>query len=529
MVDSFQIFASDTGADAFTVIEHNTDPSVREHKNEIIKSTEELFIKYFVRCSGQNHTIYSDTLSFSSIREAVELDTIQVLPDGQVSLSWQKIPTEGMTYIVKSIIDESSHEISGSLQTNSYTDSRKLANHEKVFYSISAYNSCRYNLPEPDEFYHTSFLTGQWTQCSGKINFEFEPFSSWRATTASRHLMVLKEGKLADSVELGAEFETFSYDRLQNNTEYEFYVREISHSKRSQVAISNHIKIHTDFYDPIRWITIHHIDIDENDNATVTWETNPHLPKHPFHIHAGGEVIPVENTSLSILEPQKKYQITIPSFAPDEKEYALSLQDSCGNEIISLPKKPLVTQGNLSGGLDLNIQWSDIGDQEWLINRYHIFYKNNGSFSQLSSVSGSNFQYHHLFEESNPVDSLCYYIEAEGDLYFPDKDSTTTTKIRSNTICLYGETTISIPNAFHADGDKVFKPIIAPRSNIRHYTLTIFDRYGNIIFKTHDIEEGWRGTVDKRKGFTDTYVVFVELEINNGEKWKESGSLLLFH
>lgn len=529
-VDSFQIHIKNSDSDPFTVIENNTDPSVREYRNEIIKSSEELFVKYFIRCSGENISLYSDTLSLPAVREAVELDTIEVLPDGSVSLSWEKIPVEGMSYIVKSIIDGSSHEISGTLNENSFVDSRKLANHEKVFYSISAYNSCNYNLPEPDEFYNTSLLSGRLTECTGAMEFEFEPFSFWKARTASRHLMIIQDGTLIDSVELPADSGTFLYDQLKNNESYTFYVLERSSAiKKKQTSKSNSVHVFTEFYEPIKWITIRDINIQTDNSAVITWETNLHDPRLDFVLYKDKTPTILKNSDLTVIEKGKIYQSMIPDFSLNSIEYNIGLQDSCGNEVLSFSKAPLITDGTLSGGLDLNIQWTGISDDEWRINQYHIFYKNHGSFSELSSVNGNELEFQHHFDENNPMDSLCYYIEAEGDLYFPEADSTATTKIRSNTVCLYGETIISLPNAFHPDGINEYKPIIAPSTNIRSYTMTIFDRYGNLIFKTHDLEEGWNGYHSHRRAFSDTYVILVELENNNGEKWKESGSLLLLH
>ncbi|MBW7867897.1 MAG: PKD domain-containing protein [Brumimicrobium sp.] len=54
-----------------------------------------------------------------------------------------------------------------------------------------------------------------------------------------------------------------------------------------------------------------------------------------------------------------------------------------------------------------------------------------------------------------------------------------------------------IPNTFTPDHDEyneMFKPIFASGYDPQTYTLLIFDRWGEIIFESHDVNVGWKGT-----------------------------------
>ena len=56
---------------------------------------------------------------------------------------------------------------------------------------------------------------------------------------------------------------------------------------------------------------------------------------------------------------------------------------------------------------------------------------------------------------------------------------------------------VFIPNSFtpNRDGDnEIFKPIISYDISEYQYSLKIFDRWGNILFKTTEYEIGWDGT-----------------------------------
>ena len=49
--------------------------------------------------------------------------------------------------------------------------------------------------------------------------------------------------------------------------------------------------------------------------------------------------------------------------------------------------------------------------------------------------------------------------------------------------------------------NETFKPIVSPGIDIYNYTLLIYDRWGELIFESHDIEIGWDGTygIDQNK------------------------------
>jgi gliding motility-associated-like protein len=54
-----------------------------------------------------------------------------------------------------------------------------------------------------------------------------------------------------------------------------------------------------------------------------------------------------------------------------------------------------------------------------------------------------------------------------------------------------------VPNTFTPDGDEfnnVFIPSISDSFDPQSYTLLIFNRWGELIFESQDINEGWNGT-----------------------------------
>lgn len=69
-----------------------------------------------------------------------------------------------------------------------------------------------------------------------------------------------------------------------------------------------------------------------------------------------------------------------------------------------------------------------------------------------------------------------------------------------------------VGNAFTPDGDginDVFKPVLQGVLS-DHYTFEIYNRWGELVFLTHDINEGWDGTFDGKPANIDVYVWLVK-------------------
>ncbi len=101
----------------------------------------------------------------------------------------------------------------------------------------------------------------------------------------------------------------------------------------------------------------------------------------------------------------------------------------------------------------------------------------------------------------------------------------------SHPVCLDPDVSIYVPNAFTPNGDntnEVFIPI-GVGLNPDKYEFWVFDRWGNMIFYTTDLNKGWDG---KRNGYEDlcqidTYVWKIAAKDNLGVKHVLTGRVSL--
>jgi gliding motility-associated-like protein len=89
---------------------------------------------------------------------------------------------------------------------------------------------------------------------------------------------------------------------------------------------------------------------------------------------------------------------------------------------------------------------------------------------------------------------------------------------------------IFFPNAFSPNNDLIndeFKGIISSKYLIENYSLSIFNRWGNLIFSTKDINFGWNGKSGNQDAPIETYFYLAEYNLKNRNKNIQKGDLIL--
>ena len=93
---------------------------------------------------------------------------------------------------------------------------------------------------------------------------------------------------------------------------------------------------------------------------------------------------------------------------------------------------------------------------------------------------------------------------------------------------LVKETVIDIPNAFTpgSNGNNdVFKP--AKRGIASLKSFSIYNRWGQKVFESNDIDKGWDGTFNDKPQPVGVYIYTIDAVANNGKKFTRNGNVTL--
>ena len=162
----------------------------------------------------------------------------------------------------------------------------------------------------------------------------------------------------------------------------------------------------------------------------------------------------------------------------------------------------------------------------------------NISFTDLSTGNPVMWQWNFgdpntLADTSNIQNPTYQYSTDNGDTYPVNLIVTNQFGCVDDTsidVIVEPEFTFFIPNAFTPNGDGINDFFFGTGIGITTYNIWIFDRWGNLIFTTNDINKGWDGTVQGKSGGIcqeDVYVWKVVLTDIHDKKHKYIGHVSL--
>ena len=91
------------------------------------------------------------------------------------------------------------------------------------------------------------------------------------------------------------------------------------------------------------------------------------------------------------------------------------------------------------------------------------------------------------------------------------------------------ETNIFVPNAFTPDGDGTNEVFLPEITGALEYEFLIFDRWGQIVFKTNDMNTGWNGNKYNSGKIMpmDVYTYVINVKDLNQEFVTKNGTIML--
>jgi gliding motility-associated-like protein len=119
----------------------------------------------------------------------------------------------------------------------------------------------------------------------------------------------------------------------------------------------------------------------------------------------------------------------------------------------------------------------------------------------------------------SPVSTQDYYVTYTDMNGCADSDTTTVVVTNLNTYFL--------PTALTPNGDGINDEIHVHGRGIKNFTLKIFDRIGEKVFETSDLEKGWNGRLLGVAMNDGVFVYVLDITFCNGETVKKHGDITL--
>lgn len=198
---------------------------------------------------------------------------------------------------------------------------------------------------------------------------------------------------------------------------------------------------------------------------------------------------------------------------------------------VSNTVRTIFLEGDAKLNYDNPLIWNEYESFLNAVATYNVFRRipfNEANFRFIGSTFPPQVNYlDNIIDIVDNDGQYCYQIQAIEQT--PANIFGLVDTVYSNVRCVTQEPRMFVPNAFSPDG--IYNPKFYPQgvfvqSNVG-YNLTIWDRLGNLVFESNDINEGWDGSVNGVKQMNGVYVYALTFTGNNGQAYNKRGVLTL--
>lgn len=204
--------------------------------------------------------------------------------------------------------------------------------------------------------------------------------------------------------------------------------------------------------------------------------------------------------------------------------YRITANDSCNDDHLSTVGRTIYTEAKLFDFFKNDIEWTAFELENAVVSAYRL-YRDYGAGMQLVTTfyPGDALAYtDDVSEFFNQQGTFCYRVEADYTFTHPDGmiENFTT---QSNISCIEERPILYVPNAIVPNGtNNEFKPYILFGSPTA-YSMKIFNRWGELLFESNDVNSGWFGTKNDSPVPTGGYPYIIQFTASDGRNIEKKG------
>lgn len=412
-------------------------------------------------------------------------------------------------------------------------------------FNIAAFDSCFVSAGNPDpgpgslSCTSTLFLAANITACQDDVDLIWTPYTGWDTGVSFYEIYAQEEpipfsGIYNPSEVIGivnGSNNTFVHENANLGSSYRYRVR--AYASGTGYESASNTRVVTLFYPQSptdTYLSSASVNGPNEVEISVQLDATVGTP----HMYILEKLMSFSNTyePIDAQEAIGNIELIFYDADVDTKElsysYRIRIENNCGDSVgtTNIGKTILLDGFSNKERLVNNINWSPYQAWDEGVYEYQIFRRIDGAAfpTLLEQVSGTQTSF-----EDDVADLLftkgdfCYTIVAieEGNgISIPDVAF-------SNELCITQDPVIWTPNAFVVDGfNRVFRPVIS-FADFDNYQLEIYSRWGDILFTTADIQEGWDGTFKGTLVPEGLYAFYIFIADGAGRVYEERGTVTM--
>lgn len=396
-------------------------------------------------------------------------------------------------------------------------------------YSVAAFDSCftttvppTYQTSAKGEIHTSVFLQHQLNICERTVDLIWTDYVGWE--DFDEYVIFGNYGNGWSNY--GQTNSTnFQIDVIEGEN-YTFAIQAISLSGDTVFSNTSSLFIESPGQPAFNYLQVATVD---NDVVELRMHIDNSAPVNYLSVQRLNDGVFEEIGTVSVTGPTLNYIDEDVDVNEQSYIYRALVIDSCGRDgAVSNEAETILLQVQNDDVAKLNyLYWNNYREYNGSILGYNVYRGFNGIFNPLPITTVASDQLYFTDDVNSSVSNgkICYKVEAveSMNIYgFSERSF-------SNAACVTLPPLVYIPNAFTPGGmNPIFIPVISDFDPV-DYDFTIFDRWGQAIFRTNDPSVGWDGviTFSGKLAETGTYVYMVTLHDGDGIEIIKRGHVTL--
>ncbi len=471
-----------------------------------------------------------DYFSDFTAPDTARLDSVSLRPESRCcEIGWQPSKSKDVFGYIVYIYEDGIWKVMDTLHgaSNTFYADTLHADGSVHEYRIASLDTCR-NASPLGEIHHTMVLSATPNKCDSIVSLSWNAYAHMPGGAASFEVFARSGKDGFQCIGSGGKGSSFRCEGLDVMRPYTFYVR-VWNADRSISATSSTVDV--DFHrKPGSGVALlRSVSVTEDNDILVT----AHVPDTADyrslvlcrHLEPDGPAVwsdTLAKCSGNCSWRQRGLDVQQPHY------YTVSLTDECNMAFyVSEPVANIVLHMDMD--VEANrLSWSSYDGFRALPDSYRV-YRRAGTLSPFALLDDRPFPlrgYDDPLQDLPSGNEIAYRVSAVGHVKgLPD-----TVECFSNTVVMEDEPAIYIPNSFIPESDieenRIFRPVLhsvpAPE-----YLLTIFDRWGQVVFETRNPEEGWDGLIKGLPARMGVYVFQLSFRMKNNKLYTRRGMVNL--
>jgi gliding motility-associated-like protein len=402
-----------------------------------------------------------------------------------------------------------------------------------ITYAISAIDSCD-NLSPKSPDHNTIKVFAEPDICEDKMNVSWNAYINMDPALGGYDIMVSENGgpySLLSNV--GPTVTSYEHLSLNDGSYYCYLVR-AHNSVNSISSTSCEFCLYANKPNQPQFIYLMSASVN-NENSYVELKIHTDVDAKVTEYRVMRSVDNVTFNQVAALPPSAVPLITYQDVQAQVKQvsyyYNIIIVDSCGVEVMtSNTARSVLLKVVPNEDLTNTLSWNDYEGYLGSPTTYDVYRKIDGVLDPTPIVTGIPATVGEYIDDVAMKNASAgrfeYYVQAiegAGNTYLFNEIS------QSNTTLSLQKPRLFVPSAFipaSGGANAIFLPY-GVYVDSRDYLFQVFNRWGDMVYETRNVSEGWNGRYKDQDAPSGVYVYLVRFKTSSGEYFEKRGTVTL--